>query len=197
MSRAPGPDGPGPLSFASVAGWRQWLRRGGSRTVGAWVLIAKKGTRPGLGYREALEEALCWGWIDGKLHRHDERHFALWFAPRRPKSIWSQTNREGALRLIAEGRMQAAGLARVEEARADGRWDHGTRPRAVPAMGVDVRSALKRSGTLAAFRALARSRRTLLLYWIGEAKRADTRARRIAQLPTLVLENRIPGFQAP
>ena len=184
----------GPLSFASISAWRQWLRRNGGRDTGTWVLVAKKGTGDGIGYREALEEALCWGWVDGKLHRHDERFFELWFAPRRPRSIWSLANRRTVEALAAEGRMQPAGLARVAEARADGRWDRATSPRAVPRMAADVARALRDAGALDEFRRLARSRRTLLLYWVGEARRAETRARRIVRLPALVLERRLPGF---
>jgi uncharacterized protein YdeI (YjbR/CyaY-like superfamily) len=184
-----------PLDFASIARWRQWLLKNHARPEGAWILIARKGTRPGMAYGDALEEALCWGWIDGRLHRHDERYFALWFAPRRPKSIWSLANRRTVERLIAEGRIQPAGLARVEDAKASGRWKAAYSSDVAPRMTADVRQALESTGALAAFRGLSPSRRLQLLHWIGEAKRPQTRARRIAELPALARENRLPGFR--
>lgn len=95
-----------PLFFPTVARWRQWLRKNHGRDTGVWVRLAKKGTRLGIGYAEALEETLCWGWIDGKIHRQDDRYFAQWFSPRRPRSVWSLANRCTAERLAAEGRMQ-------------------------------------------------------------------------------------------
>ena len=184
------------LFFATVAGWRQWLRRHHGRAVGAWVLLAKKGTRRGIAYAEALEEALCWGWIDGKIHRRDERSFAQWFCPRRPRSVWSLANRRTVERLVAEGRMQPAGLAKVAEAKRSGRWSTAYASAAPPRMTADVRRVLQDAGALAAWRRLAPSRRLQLLYWISDAKRPETRIRRIAGLPTLVRENRLPGFAA-
>jgi len=144
-------------------------------------------------YGDALEEALCWGWIDGRIHAHDARYFALWFSPRRPKSIWSLANRRAAERLIAEGRMQTAGLARVEDAKASGRWKAAYSSQIAPRMTADVRQVLEGAGVCAAFLSLSPSRRLQLLSWIAEAKRAETRARRIAELPALIRENRLPG----
>jgi len=183
-----------PLFLPTIARWRQWLRRNHSRDAGAWVILAKKGTQPGIFYRDALEEALCWGWIDGKIHRHDDRYFAQWFSPRRPRSIWSLANRRTVERLTAEGRMQPGGLARVEEAKANGRWETAYATAATPRVGKDVLRALTDAGVLPAWRKLAPSRRLQLLYWIGEAKRPATRARRLAGLPVLVRQNRLAGF---
>ena len=171
-----------PLFFASIARWRSWLRRNHGRPVGAWVLIAKKGTRPGIPYADALEEALCWGWIDGRLHRHDQLYFALWFSPRRPRSIWSLSNRGAAERLIEEGRMQPPGLARISDAKKNGRWQAAYSSLAVPRMSPDIRRALQDAGALAAFRSLSASRRLQLLHWVGQAKLPQTRTRRIAEL---------------
>jgi uncharacterized protein YdeI (YjbR/CyaY-like superfamily) len=158
------------------------------------VLLAKKGVRPGIGYREALEEALCWGWIDGKIHRHDERSFAQWFSPRRPRSVWSLANRRTVERLTAEGRMQPAGLARVAEAKRTGRWASAYASSAPPRMSADVRSTLEAGGVAAAWKATSPSRKLQLLYWVNDAKRPETRARRLAQLPALVKEKRLAGF---
>jgi uncharacterized protein YdeI (YjbR/CyaY-like superfamily) len=185
-----------PLFFPTIARWRQWLRRNHLRAHGAWILMAKKGTERGIHYADALEDALCWGWIDGKLHRHDEQYFAQWFSPRRPRSVWSLANRNTVERLVAEGRMQPSGLARVKEAKASGRWETAYAAAAPTRMTPDVRRVLAAARLEQAWRKVAPSRRLQLLSWIGDAKRPDTRARRIAQLPDLVRENRLAGFSA-
>ena len=185
-----------PLFFRTMARWRQWLRRNYLRDHGAWILLAKKGTENGISYADALEEALCWGWIDGKLHRHDERYYAQWFSPRRPRSVWSLANKKTVQRLVAEGRMQPSGLARVREAKENGRWDAAYATAAPPRMTPDVRRALAAAGLEGTWRKTAPSRRLQLLSWIADAKRFETRARRIAELPTLVRENRLAGFSA-
>jgi uncharacterized protein YdeI (YjbR/CyaY-like superfamily) len=183
-----------PLSFPTVARWRQWLRRNHGQDGGVWVMIAKKGTRPGIGYREALEEALCWGWIDGKIRRRDEGYFVQWFSPRRPRSIWSLANRHTVERLTREGRMQPAGLAKVAEAKKAGRWASAYASAAPPRMTAEVRRALEAADAWTAWQATSPSRRLMLLYWVSTAKRPETRARRLTQLPTHVLENRLAGF---
>jgi uncharacterized protein YdeI (YjbR/CyaY-like superfamily) len=182
------------LFFATVARWRQWLRKNHGRDTGAWVLVAKKGARPGIGYAEALEEALCWGWIDGKIHRQDDRYFAQWFSPRRPRSVWSLANRRTVERLAAEGRMQPAGLAKVAAAKRGGRWAAAYASAAPPRMTTDVRRALRDAGAFDAWEGLTPSRRLQLLYWINDAQRPETRARRIGELPRLVRENRLAGL---
>ena len=159
--------------------------------------MAKKGTGAGIAYEAALEEALCWGWIDGKVHRRDERFFEQWFSPRRPRSVWSLANRRRVDRLTCEGRMQPAGLARVAEAKRDGRWAAAYASAAPPRMGADVRRALEAAGAWATWRTTSPSRRLMLLYWVNDAKRPETRVRRLAELPTLVKEGRLAGFAAP
>jgi uncharacterized protein YdeI (YjbR/CyaY-like superfamily) len=186
-----------PLAFVSAAGWRAWLCRNHGRTEGAWVLIAKKGTGQGLHYAGALEEALCWGWIDGRLHRHDEKRYSLWFCPRRPRSVWSLANRRTVGRLTREGRMQPAGLARVREAKASGRWEAAYAAEKSLPVDADVRRALSRAGALGAFRGLSPSRRLQLLSWIAAAKRPATRARRLAALPALVAPLSPPPRDSP
>jgi uncharacterized protein YdeI (YjbR/CyaY-like superfamily) len=186
-----------PLAFTTIGRFRQWLRKNHGRDGGAWILMAKKGTRPGIVYEEALEEALCWGWIDGKVHRRDERYFVQWFSPRRPRSVWSLANRRRVDRLQREGRMQPAGLARVAEAKRDGRWEAAYASAAPPRMSADVRRALASAGAEAAWQKTSPSRKLQLLYWVNDAKRPETRARRLAELPTLVKEGRLAGFAAP
>ncbi len=175
-----------PLVFAGVAGWRRWLAKNWGQENGEWLLVAKKGTTRGVHYAEALEEALCWGWIDAQLRPHDSTSFALWFCPRRPGSIWSAANRATALRLLREGRMRESGLARIREAKAGGRWASAYSAAAPPALSADIRAGLVAAGALGAFRGLSASRRLQLLSWVSEAKRPETRTRRIAALPLLV-----------
>src|SRR5882757_7819160 len=104
--------------------WRDWLEANHASQDGVWLKFAKKGSGVGtVTYAEALEEALCFGWIDGQVRRHDERFYLQRFTPRRRRSKWSQINVEKAERLIADGRMQPAGTAQVEAAKGDGRWD--------------------------------------------------------------------------
>lgn len=109
---------------ASVAEWRAWLAEHGRSETEAWLVIPhKKSGIPGVTYAEAVEQALCFGWIDGLQRRHDEHSARLRFTPRRPKSKWSAPNRERVARMIREGQMTEAGRAAIDRARADGTWD--------------------------------------------------------------------------
>jgi uncharacterized protein YdeI (YjbR/CyaY-like superfamily) len=110
------------VGFASQREWEEWLREHHAASPGVWVKAAKKGVE-GVTYAEAVESALCFGWIDGQGARFDERFYLQRFTPRRRGSKWSRINRDKATKLIENGRMQPAGLAQVEAARADGRWD--------------------------------------------------------------------------
>ena len=113
-----------PLECETAREWRRWLETHHDTHDGAWVLIAKKGaTRPGVSLTEATEEALCFGWIDSAMRPVDEERYALRYTPRRPKSNWSEVNKAHAERLIEQGRMTDAGLARIQDAKRDGRWD--------------------------------------------------------------------------
>lgn len=182
------PEDPPPLSFPTAARLGRWFARAHDREDGAWFLIARKGTRAGVSYGEAVTEALRWGWIDGKARRRNERYFMLRFTPRRPRSAWSMANRRAAEKLIAEGRMQPAGLARVEEAKANGKWRAAYSSRTVPPVKADVRKALAAAGLAASFRALSPSMRLQYLHWIEEAKRPETRTRRIGKLASILRE---------
>lgn len=182
------PEEPTPLSFPTAARLGRWFARNHDREDGAWFLIARKGTRPGVSYGEALTEALRWGWIDGKGRRRNERYFMLRFTPRRPHSVWSMANRRTVERLIAEGRMEPSGLARVEEAKANGKWRAAYSSRTVPPVKADVRKALAAAAMTADFRALSPSLRLQYLHWIEEAKRPATRARRIEKLASILRE---------
>jgi len=167
--------------FASPAELEAWLDKNHAATEGIWLKIAKKDSGvESVAYAEALELALCFGWIDSQKRGFDEKHFLQRFTPRRPRGKWSQINREKAEGLIAAGAMRAAGLAEVEAAKADGRWDAayaGQRTAEVPA---DLQ--LELDGNEAArefFASLDRANRYAILYRLEEAKKPETRERRL------------------
>ena len=171
------------VGFASQRAWERWLERRHASSDGVWLRVGKKGSGVrSVTYAEAVESALCYGWIDGQARSLDDDHYLQRFTPRRARSRWSVINRTKAMDLIASGRMRPSGLAEVERAKADGRWAAAsTRPSAarVPA---DLRRALAaRNSAKAAFDALDGRNRYAILYRIEEAKRPETRARRIAR----------------
>jgi uncharacterized protein YdeI (YjbR/CyaY-like superfamily) len=172
------------LLVADLAAWRGWLAANHASSPGVRLVLAKKGVNAPtlLTYGDALPEALCYGWIDGHTTRRDEVSYCVRFTPRRARSPWSQRNVEAAERLIAGGRMQPAGLAEVERAKADGRWGRAYGGSASIEVPDDLREALVASPRAQAmWEALTRTNRFAVLYRVHEAKRADTRARRIRQ----------------
>jgi uncharacterized protein YdeI (YjbR/CyaY-like superfamily) len=172
--------------------WRRWLDRHHSNPYGVWLKLAKKGsptatvTQP-----QAIEEALCFGWIDGQVRRHDERFYLQRFTPRRPRSKWSQINTEKAIRLIAEGRMHGAGLAQVEAARRDGRWDAAYEPQSRATVPDDFQRELDRTpGAKAFFETLTGSARYAFLYRLHHVRKPQARAERIAMYVERLSEGR-------
>ena len=169
--------------------WRDWLREHHDDPAGVWLVLAKKGTvePTSLTYDQALEEALCHGWIDGQVGRRDEATYRQRFTPRRPRSTWSKRNTGIAKRLLAEGRMHPAGTAELERAKADGRWDAAYAGPADIEVPPDLAAALAAEPKAQAmFEALSRQNRHAVLYRIANAKRADTRARRIEQFVAML-----------
>jgi uncharacterized protein YdeI (YjbR/CyaY-like superfamily) len=180
------------LFFSSPADLEAWLEENGEASDGIWVKFAKKasGIRSVV-YGEAVELALCHGWIDGQVKRLDDDHYLQKFTPRRPRSNWSKINREKAERLIAEGRMSPAGLREVERAKEDGRWDDAFDPPTTATVPDDFQSALDAEpAALEFFESLAATKRYSFLYRIREAKRPETRAKRIAEYVELLREGR-------
>jgi uncharacterized protein YdeI (YjbR/CyaY-like superfamily) len=177
---------PDPLSellLADVAAWRTWLDTHDEDQVGVELVLAKKGTDEPteLTYDQALEEALCHGWIDGQVRRRDERTYRQRFTPRRARSQWSERNVGIVERLLAEGRMQPAGLAAVERAKTDGRWEAAYPGQASIEVPADLLAALAAEPKAQAnFELLSSQNRYAVLHRIHSAKRSDTRARRIA-----------------
>jgi uncharacterized protein YdeI (YjbR/CyaY-like superfamily) len=169
-----------------------WLVENGPESDGIWVKFAKKATGiRSILYAEALEVALCHGWIDGQARRLDDRHYLQRFTPRRARSTWSKINRGKAERLIAEGRMRPGGLAEVERARADGRWEEAYDSPTTATVPEDFARALAaRPGALEFFESLVKTKRYSFLYRIRDAKRPETRAKRVAEYVELLAEGK-------
>jgi uncharacterized protein YdeI (YjbR/CyaY-like superfamily) len=175
-------DGLPVLAFASAAEWRAWLTDNHSSAPGVWVSIAKKGSRiESVRYPEVLEEAICFGWIDGRRERLDERRFLQRFTRRRARSPWSRINREKAESLIEREQMAAAGHAEVDRARHDGRWKRAYAPQRRAVVPGDLQAELDaRPAAAAAFATLSAQNRYAILYRLEQARRPETRARRLA-----------------
>ncbi|HET7045715.1 MAG TPA: YdeI/OmpD-associated family protein [Gaiellaceae bacterium] len=169
------------VELASAAEWEAWLAEHHGDEDGVWLRFAKKGSgATTLSYDEALEVALCWGWIDTQVRGIDERFYVQRFTPRRARSPWSRRNREKAEALVAAGRMRPAGLAEVERARADGRWERAYEGQATMPVPDDLRAELDaRPRAARFFETLSSRNRYAVLYRLQEAKRPETRARRL------------------
>lgn len=171
------------LMVADAAKWRTWLSRHHADSEGVWLVLAKKGTtRPtALTYDAALDEAICFGWIDGQLGRRDDATFRRRFTPRNARSPWSKRNVEHAERLLASGRMHRSGEDEVQKAKVDGRWQVAYAGQATAEVPEDLQKALTANRKAqATFDTLTSANRYAVLYRIGNAKKPETRARRIA-----------------
>jgi uncharacterized protein YdeI (YjbR/CyaY-like superfamily) len=177
------------LTLADARAWRTWLSEHHEQYTEVWLQLAKKGTSEptSLTYDQALEEALCHGWIDGQVRRLDERTYRQRFTPRRVRSSWSKRNVGLVERLTAEGRMRPAGTRAVERAKADGRWETAYAGQATIEVPADLASALDAvPAAQAMFERLSSQNRYAVLFRIQAAKRADTRARRIEQFVAML-----------
>jgi uncharacterized protein YdeI (YjbR/CyaY-like superfamily) len=180
------------VEFADQSAWERWLEEHHADSPGVWLKIAKKGCpTPTVTYPEALEVAICHGWIDGQKRGFDERFWLQRFTPRGPRSKWSQINRQKAAGLIEEGRMRPAGMVQVDAARADGRWDAAYEPQSRATVPDDLRRALDRNPAAAEFFAtLAGARRYAFLYRLHNVRDPQRRAQRIADYIALLTEGR-------
>jgi uncharacterized protein YdeI (YjbR/CyaY-like superfamily) len=176
------------LAFPDAESFERWLDAQAPDAPGLWLKLAKKAAnRGGLTKGEAIDAALCRGWIDGQLDRYDETHWLVRFTPRKARSRWSEVNRRRALELVAEGRMRPSGLAQIEAAKADGRWDTAYAPASTATVPADLQKALDASPRAAAFFAtLTGANRYAILYRIGSVKRPETRARKIADFVAML-----------
>lgn len=177
-----------PTLFKSAKAFEVWLKKNHAVSGGLWLRIAKRGANePSVTYPEAVEVALCWGWIDGQKKSLDDQHYLQRFTPRRARSVWSKINVEKVQALIEAGRMQPAGQAQIDAAKADGRWERaydGARTSTVPE---DLQAALEAEPAAKAFFAtINASNRYAILWRIQTAAKAETRARRIEQLVAML-----------
>jgi uncharacterized protein YdeI (YjbR/CyaY-like superfamily) len=172
------------IYFSNNDEWRKWLSINHDRVPEAWLFIRKKrSSTAGISYDEALDEALCFGWIDGKMQSIDKDRFILRFSPRKTRSVWSKRNREKAETLISQGRMTAAGMAKIEEARKNGLWNAAYTSRTADEIPADLEAALSQNGTAQAnFHNLANSYRNMYIGWLNSARMEETRKRRIAEI---------------
>jgi uncharacterized protein YdeI (YjbR/CyaY-like superfamily) len=171
------------ILFEDQKAWKTWLAAHFDSSVGLWLRLAKKSAKlQSVTYQEALDVALCYGWIDGQKKTYDADSWLQKFTPRGTKSIWSKINRAKALELIERGLMQAAGLAAIENARANGRWEAAYDSHRTALPDADFQAALDKSPVAAAFFATLNSQnRYAILFRIQTAKKAETRQKRIEQ----------------
>jgi uncharacterized protein YdeI (YjbR/CyaY-like superfamily) len=186
MVKAP----PNSIHPQTLAAWRKWLQQNHARADGVWLISYKKATgKPRFEYDEAVEEALCFGWIDSKPNKLDDERSMLWFAPRKASTGWSKINKARAEKMIGAGRMTPAGLAKIEAAKHDGSWN-----------ALDTIEALEVPPDLAAalaanpiaqqyFDAFPRSVKRAILEWISNAKKPETRAKRVEETARLAAKN--------
>ena len=180
------------MSFESTDAWDAWLAAHHADSPGLWLKIAKKGAAGRtISYSQALDVALCHGWIDGQKGRHDDEYWLQRFTPRKPGSKWSKINTERAEALIASGRMRPAGLGEVERAQADGRWEQAYESQSRVTVPDDLARALAANERARAFFAtLDSANRYAILYRIGTAKKPETRAKRIDTYVAMLSEHK-------
>ncbi|MGC8481653.1 MAG: YdeI/OmpD-associated family protein [Acidimicrobiales bacterium] len=170
------------LLIPDIASWRLWLDGHHGQHRGVWLVLHKKGGKvTTLTYAQALEEALCYGWIDGQLARRDNESYRQRFTPRRPKSAWSRRNVELVTRLSEEGRMQPAGIASVERAKAEGSWDRAYEGQSKSEIPRDLSDALNSNPAAhTTFHQMDAANRYAIIYRLNAVKRPDTRVRKLA-----------------
>lgn len=184
-------DGKPTVHPETVDEWRGWLAVNHARGAGVWLVQWKRHTgRPALSYEEAITEALAWGWVDSTAGTVDSDRAKLWYAPRRPRSGWSRPNKQRVERMLAEGRMQPAGQRCIDVAKQNGAWTllDEVEDLAVPD---DLAAALdSRPGARPNWNSFPRSPRRAMLVWLVEAKRPDTRTRRITEIADNAAHNK-------
>ncbi|CAN7235797.1 YdeI/OmpD-associated family protein [Variovorax sp. LjRoot84] len=176
------------LFFETAAQWKKWLATHHATSAGVWLRLAKKdSSERSVSYAEAVEEALCQGWIDGRKKADDDSFWLQRFTPRSPRSVWSKINRDKAMTLVKEKRMRPAGKAQIDRAKKDGRWEaayDGARTSAIPP---DLKAALDADRHAAAFfETLDGANRYAILWRLQTAKKAETRERRLAQFVAML-----------
>lgn len=183
------------LILSSRDEWRTWLETNHTAKTGIWVVIIKKNSQvDGLRYEDAVEEAVCYGWIDSKMKSVDGDRFIQRFTPRKPTSFWSDSNKERVKRLKAEGKMTEAGLKAVKIAKQNGMWDYSRRISSEVTIPVDLEKALfKNKKARKNFNNYPPSTQKIYINYILESKKPDTRERRISKIIERSLKNKRPG----
>ena len=171
----------GIVAFSSAKQWTQWLAKNHARSNGIWLRLFKRTAAvPTVPYDEALDEAICYGWIDGQLKGYDEESWLRKFTPRRPKSVWSKRNRAHAERLIKTGRMRAAGFKEIEAAKQNGRWKSAYDPASTMVVPDDfLRELAKNKRAKAFFNTLNRANVYAIAWRLQTAKTPETRQKRL------------------
>lgn len=185
------------LFFKNRNQWRRWLEINNKKFKEAWLIHYKKpASKKSISHFEAVEEALCFGWIDSKLKKIDEEKFILKYSPRKQKSVWSKINKEKAEKLIASGKMTQAGLEKIEEAKKQGLWDKAYTNLVREKLPSDLKKSLMKNKTAwKNFQNFANSYRNMYIYWIEDAKTELTRKRRIIEVVKRVANNKKPGIE--
>jgi uncharacterized protein YdeI (YjbR/CyaY-like superfamily) len=179
------------IEFKNRDQWRGWLEKHHDTEGEAWLIIYKKKYQNlGLALDQAVEEALCFGWIDGTLRSMDEKRYTLRFSPRTGTSIWSISNIRRVEKLIAAGKMTAAGHAKIQEAKENGEWEAAIRREQVDVIPPELEEALSNAGALDAYRALPDSLKKRYLYWLQSAKRKDTKQNRVQKIVKILIEEK-------
>jgi uncharacterized protein YdeI (YjbR/CyaY-like superfamily) len=183
-------------SFKNRDAWRVWLAKNHARENELWLVLYKKNSgKPTVSYDEAVEEALCFGWIDGIIKAIDEEKYATRFSPRRQGSIWSESNKKRVAKMIAQGRMTEIGLTRVIEAKSNGEWNKATMREDTSNIPPELKRALASDKKAKVyFKGLAPSHKRQYIYWIADAKLDATRQRRIHKALQMLRENKKLGI---
>ena len=175
------------LYFINRDDWRAWLEQNHDSNKEAWLVHYKKHTgKPSIPYEDAVEEALCFGWIDGLVRRIDNAKYAVRYSPRKRNSVWAESNKKRVQKMISQGRMTEAGLAKIKQAKDSGEWHNATQ-RETLEIPPDLKKALAANKKAEQnFYSLTSSRRKQFIWWISSAKRKETREKRINEILRLV-----------
>ena len=184
------------LHMQNRGSWRSWLQNNHALSTGIWLAVSKKkSSAPAFQYDEAVEEALCFGWIDSQLQKSDEDSYLLWMSPRKPASIWSLNNKRRIEKLMEKGLMTAAGLQKINAAKKDGSWNVIDKIEAL-SIPEDFQQVLENNiEAKKNFTSFPASSKKMLLFWILSAKQPKTRAKRIQQTVALAAQNIKPSYQ--
>lgn len=183
-----------PIIFTTQKKWRQWLDKNHDKIEVIWLALKKKDSKINcINYSEALEEALCYGWIDGIVNKFNDDFYKQRFTPRKSKSVWSLINKEKVKQLIKNGHMTDAGLSKIEEAKKNGYWQKAYTTVKNPEIPADLIGSLKKvPGAYQAFCSFAPSHQNMYIHWLNDAKKEETRKRRLEKIILWSLQKKKP-----